>query len=160
MARVTINDTRFNDQWVELTFSTDTGPYASGDLIADTQELPLVGREDGGIITLDSVLLLDKADQKVALFLVFLNAAQSLGTENNAPSVSDANAAKVVGVAPVAAADYVDLGDAAVASVRNIGLRMKLADAEDSLFVAIVNATGTPTYGAADLIGKFCFRRS
>jgi hypothetical protein len=160
MARITVNDMRFNDQWVELTFSTDTAAYASGDLIADTQELSLVGREDGGIVTLDSLLLLDKADQKVALFLVFLNAAQTLGTENDAPGVSDANSAKIVGVVPIVAADYVDVGGAAVAQLRNIGLRLKLDAADDSLFVAIVNATGTPTYGAADLIGKFCFRRS
>jgi hypothetical protein len=160
MARITVNDTRFNDQWVELTFSTDTNAYASGDLIADTQELALVGREAGNIVTLDSVLLLDKADQKVALFLVFLNAAQSIGTENGAPDVTDTNAEKVVGILPIVATDYVDVGGAAVASVRNTGLRLKLADAATSLWVAIVNATGTPTYGAADLIGKFCFRRS
>jgi hypothetical protein len=145
---------------VELTFSTDTNAYASGDLIADAQELTLVGREAGNIVTLDSVMLLDKADQKVALFLVFLNANQSLGTENDAPTVSGTNAEKVVGMLPIVAADYVDIGTSAVAQLKNIGLRLKLADAATSLWVAIVNATGTPTYAASDLIGKFCFRRS
>lgn len=145
-----------------VTFSVDTSAYASGDLIADTQEIDGVGFGWKHTVVLDSITLIDESDQKVALSFVFLNASTSLGTENSAPNISDANAtAAVLGQITFAATDYVDLGGVAVATKANLGLVLQTGAATDSLYVAIVNSTGTPTYGAADdLTGKFGFRRT
>ena len=145
-----------NDTHRQVTFSLDTNAYASGDLIADTQEITTVRRKQAVPVRLKAIHLLDKADQKVALHFIFLKANTSLGTENAAPTISDSNAENVVGRVTIAAADYTDLGGAAFAS-KEVDLPLDPAAGSNSLWVAIVNDTGTPTYGAADLIGRFVF---
>jgi len=143
-----------------VTFSLDTAAYGSGDLIADTQEIDAAVVGKGGLVILNSVTLIDEADQKVALSLVFLNASTSLGTENSAPTMTDANiTANALGCVTFAATDYVDLGGAAVATKAGIGLLLLAASTTDSLYVGIVNGTGTPTYGEDDLVAKLGFLR-
>jgi hypothetical protein len=144
---------------VTLTFSTDTSAYASGDLIADSQELANAVRLPAECSALQSIQLLDKADQKVELYIVFINADQSLGSENSAPNITDANSEKIIGWVKIATTDYLDVGGASVASKNGIGLLLKAAAAQTSIWVAILNSTGSPTYGAADLIGQFAFLR-
>lgn len=159
MARVVINDISYSDVIKTVTFILDTSAYGDGDLLADRLEIATVGKEAGNIVTLDSLVILDKADQKQPLTVVFLNVNTSLGTENAAPSITDANAESIVGHVKVAATDYQDVGGAAVACVRNIGLKMQCASAAASLYVGLISG-GTGTYGASDLIAKFGFRRS
>jgi hypothetical protein len=149
---------RNNDFVAVETFSVDTSAYGSGDLIADTQELSNVGIRRGQVVLLKSIHLLDKADQKVALYFVFLSAATSLGTENSAPTISDANSENVLAIVPIASTDYLDLGGTAFAT-KECSVSLELGSATTSLWVAIVNSTGTPTYAAADLIAKFGFLR-
>ena len=68
----------------------------------------------------------------------------------------DANAAAaVLGHVDIVATDYVDLGGCAEAT-KQCAIELK-TDAATSLWVAIVNSTGTPTYGASDLVAKFGF---
>lgn len=141
----------------DLTFSLDTSAYASGDLIADSQELTSVARAVGGTVRLESIEVLDEDDQGVVLYIGFADTSTSWGTENAAPSISDANAANMLGFVPVAATDYVDIGGAKVLTLRNIGLVMKCASASTSLWVGIVNGTGTPTFTAGGLKAKFSF---
>lgn len=142
----------------ELTFTPDTGALAAGDLVADTQELASVARLAGGIVYLQSITLLDQTDQKAELDVVFFRANQSMGTENNVPTISDANALDVVGVVTIVAGDYKDIGGASIAQIGNIGRMMKCAAGQTSLWVALVTR-GTPTYGASALIAKFGFVR-
>lgn len=66
----------------------------------------------------------------------------------------------MIGWVPVATTDYVDLGGAAVACVRNVGLLCQAGGSTTSLYVAGVNGTGTPTYGASDLVIQLGFMRS
>jgi hypothetical protein len=149
---------RSDDFVATETFSLDTSAYASGDLIADTQELSDVGLRKGSVLILKSITVLDKADQKVALWFVFLNASTSMGTENSAPNISDTNAENILAVVPIATTDYVDIGTSAMAT-KECSVSLKLASGTTSLFVAIVNSTGTPTYAASDLVVKFGFLR-
>lgn len=149
---------RNNDFVATETFSTDTNAYASGDLIADTQELSDVGYRKGSVVVLKSIVLLDKSDSGVALHFVFLNANTSLGTENAAPSITDANAENILATVSIAAADYVDVGGAKVATKECL-IPLKLASGSTSVYVGIVNSTGTPTYAASDLVAKFGFLR-
>lgn len=137
---------------LDLTMSLDTSAYASGDLIADTQELADAFPAGVGTgILLDSVRLIDQDDQGVKLYVVFLNAATSLGTENSAPNISDADALTIIGTVTVLTTDYLDLGGVKYAQVRGLAMPLKAAAADDSLYVAIVNDTGTPTYTASGL---------
>jgi hypothetical protein len=156
---MTIVRTRYDLVPVNLTFSVDTSAYGSGDLVADSQELVAVGNRDGQVVVLKGIRMVDKADQKVALHFVFCDASTTLGTENSAPGISDANSTIAVGKVTVAATDYVDLGGAAVMS-KEVNLPLKLAATSTSLWVAIVNDTGTPTYAAADLVATFYFDQS
>lgn len=138
-----------------LVMSLDTSAYANGDVIAATQELPdAVKMLDGGAM-IESLTVIDKDDNGQVFDVWIMDSNVAMGTENSAPNISDANAAYILGKIPVAAADYVDLGGAKVASLRNVGLPIKPADGTSSIYVAIVNGTGTPTYTAAGLVLRF-----
>lgn len=149
-----------SDTVVTVTPTLDTNVYASGDLLFDSTEITNAVRANGGHSILESITVIDKADQGVAFTLLFANAATDFGTLNNAPDPDDTEAATVIGFVPVAIGDYVDLGGARVACVRNIGLMLKAGGATTSLYIAGVNGTGTPTYGASELVFQLGFLRS
>lgn len=155
MAEVII---RNNDFVATEVFSVDTNAYGSADLVADTQELSEVGFRKGTVVVLKSITVKDKADQKVDLYFVFLSANTSLGTENSAPNISDANSDNIKAVVLVEDGDYLDIGGVAVAT-REFAIPIKLASTTTSLWVAIVNGAGTPTYAASDLVVEFGFLR-
>jgi hypothetical protein len=133
---------------VDVTLTLDTSAYAGGDLLADTQSFTGV-RVNGGRAILQSVTVIDEDDQGAAFTIYFLSANNSFGTENSAPSISDANARDVLGWVDVSTADYKDLGGVRVASVKGIGLLLEAAGGSTSLYLAVVNGTGTPTYTAS-----------
>lgn len=145
---------------VTVTPTIEAASYAAGDLIFDATEIANAVRADGGHAILQSVTLLDKGDQGVAMTLVFANAATDFGTLNSAPDPDDTEAATVIGHVAVGVADYVDLGASKVACVKNIGLLLK-AGAATSLYVAGINGAGAPTYAStADLVLQLGLLRS
>ena len=104
---------------IDVTLSLDTSAYASGDVLADTQEIANAMRVIDGTAILESLILLDEDDQGVALDLYFFNANVAMGTENSAPSISDANARNLLGKVAGATGDYTDLGGVKVVCLRN-----------------------------------------
>ena len=140
-------------RWVDVTLSIDTAAYASGDLIADAQVVAACCRANDELAMLQSLPLIDEADQKVDLNIFFASASNSWGSENSAPSISDANAAEILGPpVQIAVADYFDLGGVAVAGKDNIGKIIKPATGTDDIYVIVVNGTGAPDYvNATDL---------
>jgi len=141
--------------WVnvhDLTLSLDTDAYAQGDVLADRQELANVVGVSGGCGLIQSVLLTDYDDNARAITLVFLDADVPIGTENAAVSISDANAAKIIGKVQILAADYEDMINSQFAQVLNIGLPFKCADGSKSIYVAAIykDATGD-TYTASGI---------
>lgn len=147
------------DTVVTVTPTLDTNAYASGDLLFDATEAANAARTAGGTTLLESITVIDKADQKVAFTLVFANAATDFGTANSAPNPDDTETATIIGHVPIATTDYLDMGGAAVACVRNLGLLLSTSGTT-SLWIAGVNSTGTPTYGASDLVFYLGFLRS
>lgn len=145
---------------VTVTPTLDTSAYASGDLLFDSTEVANAVRANGGYAILESLTIIDKADQKMAFTLLFANAATDFGTLNSAPDPDDTETATVIGHVPVSTGDYIDLGGASVACVRNIGLLLKAGAATTSLYIAGVNGTGAPTYGASDLVLQIGLLRS
>ena len=137
------------DTVVTVTPVVDTAAYAAGDLLFDTIEVPSAARGEGGVTILHSVTILDKADQGVAMTLVVLNALTDMGTINAAPNPDDTEAETIIGWVPVATTDYIDVGASKIANVRNVGLICKAAAGTSSLYLAAINGSGTPTYGAA-----------
>ncbi len=135
----------------DVTLSLDTGIYASGDVLADTQVLTSLFRVSDGTGVLQSIQIIDQDDQKSAFDIYYLSANNTMGTENSAPSISDANAVAVVGPFSVAVADYKDLGGVSVAKIANIGQPIIAVTGTSNGYIAVVNGTGTPTYTASGI---------
>ena len=139
--------------WVnvhDLTLSLDTNAYAQNDVLADRQMLAKVVGIAGGCGLIQSVVLTDYDDNGRAITLIFLDADVTIGTENSAVSISDANAASILGKVAIAAGDYEDMIGSQFAQVLNVGLPFKCAAGQTSIWVAAVyrDATGD-TYTAA-----------
>ena len=139
-----------NIVYSEVTLSLDTSAYTSGDVLADTQVMTGALRFVDGCGIIQSVSVIDEDDQGIALDLHFFSANRSLGTENSAPNISDANARDALGHVAIASGDYKDLGGVRVATVKNIGLAVKAASGTKDLYVGAVTG-GTPTHTASGL---------
>lgn len=147
------------DDVIDVTFTLDTSAYADGDLLAETQSMTGVARVNAGVVILESVTIIDEDDQGQALTLIFLDANNTLGSENSAPSISDANARNILGFVRVTAGDYIDLGGVRIACVRGIALEMKAAAGTTTMYIgAVIN--GAATYTASGLKLKLGFLRS
>jgi hypothetical protein len=149
-----------SDIVVTVTPTLDTNQYASGDLLFDSTEVAAAARANGYCTILQNITIIDKDDQGAAFTLLIANAATDFGTLNDAPDPDDTEAATVIGWVSVATTDYIDLGGAKVACVRNLGLALQAGGAATSLYVAAMNGTGTPTYTASGLVIQLGFLRS
>lgn len=146
-----------NSGYIDVTFSLDTLVYASGDLLADTQVVTNAMRVTDGTGILQSMTLVDEDDQGVAMDIYFLSANNTMGTENSAPSISDANARDILGFISVATTDWKDLGGVRIATIKGIGLVVKPVSGTRNLYVAAVNGTGTPTFTASGVRARLGF---
>jgi len=146
-----------SDTLIEVAPTMDTSAYASGDVLISETDIASAGRATGTTIILQSLLLVDKDDQKAAMTFYFFDRTVTFGTKNAAPTISDADAAFYMGHVDVLAGDWDDLGGVSVATLRGIGLEMK-PNATSIFFTAITG--GTPTHTASGLICKFGFLRS
>lgn len=135
----------------DITLSLSTSAYAAGDLLADSQVVDGALRVDDGTGMLISMALIDKDDQKVPLTVYLLSANVSLGTENSAPSISDANALNILGFVDFETSDYRDLGGVAIA-YKQAQIHIVAASGTDDIYVAAVNGSGAPTYAADGLV--------
>jgi len=150
-APVVLPTDRHNTTTFSLTLSLDTVAYASGDVLADTQQANAFFNYTDGGGTIESITVIDEDDQGAAFDIYFFNSNVSLGTENGAPNISDANARSCVGFYSVATADYKDLGGVKIASYKNVGLAVKAVSGTDDLYIGVVNGAGTPTYTASGI---------
>lgn len=136
-----------------VTLTTDTAAYASGDLIADTQQMDAFFRKTDGTGIIQSITIIDEEAQGVAFYILFMKTSTSLGTENSAPNISDANlSAGLIGVVSVEATDWITISGTKVASISGINLPVKAVSGTDDLYVAVVNGTGTPDWDADSLV--------
>lgn len=137
---------------VDVTLSLDTSAYGSGDLLADTQVATNALGHDfrAGIIA--TATIIDKDDQGAAFDIYILDANVTMGTENSAPGISDANAASIMGKIPVATSDYTDLGGAKVAFINQLAIPVHAIPGTSDIAIAVVNGSGTPTYSAAGVV--------
>lgn len=137
---------------VDCTLSADTAILASGDIIADTQVLSTSAmRQIDGTGKIISVAVFDEDDQGTAIDLLFFDALVSLGTENSAPSVTDANMRNFLGSVSVAAADFIDYGGVRTAFKADLCIPVKAGSGVQTLWVAAICRSGTPTYTASGI---------
>lgn len=125
---------------------TASGIYAAKDAIGGIMSFANAARTsaDGGV--LESVTIVDKAQQMAAMDLVLFNASPGgTFTDNSAFDPSDADLLTVVGVVPIVGADYFDFNDNSVAHRSGLGIIYHCA--ATTLYGALI-ARGTPTYAA------------
>lgn len=122
----------------------------AGDVAAATQVIPNVFRDGDQGALLKHLTIIDKADQKADILIVFLDDDKALGTLDSAPNISDNDADAVIGWIAVAAADYKDLGGVSVANLKNIDMVLKPKAGTTNLYVGII-ATATPTFTASGI---------
>lgn len=140
----------------EITFTLDTNAYADGDVLAATQEISGAVRVNAGLGIIQSVVILDKDDQGENLDVVFLKTNVSLGSENAAVSISDADADEIQGIVEVSS--YVDLVGSQLATETNLGIGVQADTGATSLFVGLISR-GTGTYTASGITAKITILR-
>jgi hypothetical protein len=140
----------------------DTNPYAAGDAVGGVQLLSFAARVANNFTELQSLVVVDKSNNKSALTIIFFDFSPSAATiTNNQPFVLSTAAGFVAGVVSVATGDYVTdtAADAkAVAAKANIGLQMR-AQTNADLYAAVILAAGTPTYALGDLRFIYNFKQ-
>jgi hypothetical protein len=138
---------------IDLTLSLDTGgAYADGDVLAAAQELASAVRATGGTGVIQSIVVIDQDDQGYGLDIVISDATITLGTENAAVSISDADAAKILGIVSVVPGDYVDLVGSQLATMDNLGIVIK--PDTTSLYISAISR-GTGTHTASGIVLRF-----
>ena len=148
--------TNFQVKPIEVNLVLNTAAYASGDVLSDRVALQLISGDPLGSIRGEvvSVTLLDKDAEGGLLDLVFLDADVTLGTVNDAVSISDANAERVLAVVPVLS--YDDLGGCKVARPSFDPIPFEVT--KKNLYVGAVSRD-TKTYTAASDIRLKVFVR-
>jgi hypothetical protein len=144
---------------ISVTLTLDTAAYASGDLIADAQAITGLARATGKGGVIVDMIVVDEDDQKVAIDVYVTQVSTSWGSENAAPTVTDAVARSIQAIIPVAAADYKDLGGVGVAHIKNIQAVFETSGSAD-MYVAVVSNASTPTYTASGVKLVFGVRQN
>ena len=132
---------------VSATPTLDTAAYASGDCLHTTViEFANAVAAAGGCGFVESMIVVDAAIQSQVLELWLFNDTVTPATVNTAHSISDADAAKCVGV--VTSGVYYASALNSVSVAKGVNLSIKLTGT--SLFGILVTR-GTPTYAADSL---------
>jgi hypothetical protein len=150
---------------ITVTPTISTTAYAANDVVGGKLTLANAVRVAGGTSILQSVRVMDRANQKAALQIVFFDADPTNATLTNDTQVdlsagSHGDFPKIAELVVVAAADYVTIDnsgtDYAIAALPALARPIKAATG--TTLYAVVITTGTPTYGnAAALSFRFGF---
>ena len=138
----------------DVTPVLETSILADNDVFFVPIEVPQVF-EKGLPRMLQSVVVLDGDDQATEFDLIFSNATITLGTLNSGVTVSDSDAAKIIGRVSMLTTDAVDLINSNLFVKAGVGLVMK--GVTGSLWVSGVVRSGTPTYTASGMKIKLGF---
>ncbi len=141
---------------IDVTPVLDTSILADNDVFMVAFEIPNVFNK-GKARKLLSVVVLDTDDQAVDFDLFFSNATITLGTANSAISISDADAAKLVGsVVMTASSHSTDLANSTLYT-QALATGIVMQPVTSSLWVSGVVRSGTPTFTAGGMKIKLGF---
>ena len=131
----------------DTTAVSTTPAYTAGDAVGGKRTITNALRTSGGSGILESVQILDRANQKAAMELFIFDSDPSAATiTDNAAFVFSTDDLKVLAHVTIAATDYVTINSKAVATIKGLGVALK-GNATSTLYAALVT-TGTPTYAA------------
>lgn len=130
--------------------------YATGDYVG-TSGVPIVipeaARVNGGSGRFKSIMIIDKANAKVAGELWFFDDTITPPADSAAWSITDADAMKCIGVVAIGASYYASaLNAVAQDHTNNIGFKCALTSR--NIYACFVTR-GAPTYADGDLVFRF-----
>ena len=129
------------------TTAVSTSIYAAGDAVGGKRTLTNALRTSGGTGILESITILDRANQKAAMELFIFDSDPSAATiTDNSAFVFSTDDLKVLAHITIADTDYVTINSKAMATLKGIGITLK-GSGTANLYAALVT-TGTPTYAA------------
>lgn len=133
---------------IKDTTAVSTSPaYTAGDAVGGKRTITGALRTSGGTGILESVQILDRANQKAAMELFIFDSDPSAATiTDNSAFVFSTDDLKVLAHVTIAATDYVTINSKAIATIKGLGIALK-GNATSTLYAALVT-TGTPTYAA------------
>ena len=122
------------------------GAYSAGDQVGGLLTLENALDSSSDTATVISVVVVDKAQQKAALDILFFNAQPTLlSSDNGALSISDSEmSGKFIGRVLIDASLYRDTQTSSDATVAPVGLMVQGYRSET--LYAVVQSQGTPTY--------------
>ncbi|HYF47593.1 MAG TPA: hypothetical protein VD926_15365 [Acidimicrobiales bacterium] len=125
--------------------TTATTSYAAGDVLGTGWTFTSMARASGGMGRIIGAALLDDGDVTVAVDLYIASGSITFGTDNAAPSVSDADAAKILNVIGIS---MTDLGGCRFGSAS--GLSVPYFCDATSLYVYAVTRAAHSFFAAVD----------
>jgi hypothetical protein len=137
---------------IPVTLSVDTAALIAHDVIADTQVVTDAFLEYDGTGILQSVTVYDADDETAFDFDIYIHrTSTSLGSENGAISISDANAvaAQLKRISFSASDDVNDLINSKMYQRDNLGIAIQAAVGTRDLYISMVCRSGTPDFTAA-----------
>lgn len=137
---------------ITVTPTLDTSIYASGDVLFTTTAISNAVRANDGIAQLQSLVIVDKDDQKPEIALKFWSSNVTYGAFNGVPSISDSEAIFCLGRVNIVTADYDDDGGVSTAFKDNIGKMLKPASGTRTIYITGKLTSGTPTHTASGLV--------
>jgi hypothetical protein len=148
-------------QLIDVTPTLDTSAYGSGDHVGSIQTITGAGPAGFNAAVLESVTIIDKNAQGVALSILFFDSLPTIASADNAAlDMTDANAAKCIGHVSIDTTDYVATASNTLGcKVVSPGLPLTPArtGVQETIY-AVVKSGGTPTYSADGLTFRYCFR--
>lgn len=129
------------------------GAYTANDQVGSVNTIADAAANTGGTVEVESLVIIDKAKQSLALDLFFFDVSPTLiSVDNGEFEMSDANiAAAYKGHIRVVAGDYAATKTASVANPKIQGLYLKALAKTKNLYCVVVTRGG-PTYADGDLV--------
>ncbi len=128
--------------------------YSSGDVIGAVTALPEAVLDFNGTGVLQSLVMTDATNTKAAIDVVFFRSApaNSIGADNAAYALNDADLPLVLGRFSVATGDWVSSGsNNAEATERGIGLIVKSGAGSKSVYYALIARSAITLAAVTDL---------
>lgn len=146
-----INALLCRDLSVVVTPTITTAPYADGDSVGGKILLEDAMAVSEGAALLHSIVITDASNQKATGNLILFESNPEAATlADNAAVQLSTDLAKIVEVIPLTEDDWVTIDSKAVASLRNLGSKVKANGGRD-LYLVFQNVTTTPTYAVGAL---------
>jgi len=137
-----------------LTPTLDTNAYTAGDVLFATASIGNAARANDKGFEIKQISVVDKADQAAAdLELFFFRTNVTSGAVNGAPSISDSDAANLLGYCKILSTEFIDLGDVKVAS-KSVAIAAVPTSGARTLYCFGMTG-GTGTYAASDIVINF-----